>query len=110
MATLAIPHFEHTVNPVFFIGWLFPPGQQIGSPAQAQTAPKLLQTGFEEHGIKAMLSSLAVVPLALAAVFLWPVLFVALVLLLVGLTPFVVATRVLAFLRRGRPAAEVRRG
>jgi len=52
-----------------------------------------------------MLTSLAVVPLALVAVFLWPVLFMALVLLLVGLTPFVVATRMLAFLKRRRPAA-----
>jgi hypothetical protein len=43
-----------------------------------------------------------VVPLALLAVFLWPVLFVALILLLVGLTPFVIGLRVLATLRRGR--------
>jgi len=105
MATLAVPPFEQTVNPPFVFGWLFPPGQQIGPSAQAQSAPKLLQTGLEEHGLRAMLTSLAVVPLALVAVFLWPVLFMALVLLLVGLTPFVVATRMLAFLKRRRPAA-----
>jgi hypothetical protein len=49
---------------------------------------------------------LVVGPLALPlAVFLWPVLFVALVLLLVGLTPLVIGAKVLATLSRGRRAA-----
>jgi len=52
-----------------------------------------------------MLVWLAVGPAALLlVVFLWPVLLVALVLLLVGLTPFVVGLKVLATLRRGRRA------
>jgi hypothetical protein len=50
-----------------------------------------------------VLASLVVLPAALVAVVLWPVLFVALVLLLVGLTPFVaVGAAVLAPLRKGR--------
>jgi hypothetical protein len=47
-----------------------------------------------------------VVPLALAVVFLWPVVFVALVLLLLAMTPFAAGVAgVRAILPQGRRAA-----
>jgi len=104
MATLATPHITQPVNRL--LGLRLPPGKQIGPPAQAQPAPKFLQTDLEEPSIGPLLAWLAMGPLALLlVVFLWPVLFVAVVLLLVGLTPFVVGFKLLATLRHGRSAA-----
>jgi hypothetical protein len=104
MATLATPPFVQPVNRL--IGLLPPLGKQSGPPPRVQSAPKLLETGVTEPGLgKGMLAWLPVVPLALLAVPLWPLLFVALVLLLLGLTPFVLGLKLLATLRRGlRPA------
>jgi len=59
---------------------------------------------LDEPGLGARWAWLIVVPLLLAPL-LWPMLFVALVLLLVGLTPFVVGFRALTTLIRGRRAA-----
>jgi len=93
------------VQPVNRIaGLLPPPGKQISRPLRAQLVPEFVQTPLEEPGPEAMFAWL-LVPLTLLATFLWPVLFVAVVLLLVGLTPFVVGFKVLAFLSRGRRAA-----
>jgi len=104
MATLANPPIHRPVNRL--LGLRLPPGKQIGPPAQAQPAPKLLQTRPEEVGLVPLLAWLAMGPLTLLlVVLLWPVLFVAVVLLLVVLTPVVVAVKVLATLRRGRSAA-----
>jgi len=103
MATLATPPIAQPANRL--LGLRLPPGKQIGPPARPQPAPQPLQTRLEEPGLWAMLVWLAVGPAALLlVVFLWPVLLVALVLLLVGLTPFVVGLKVLATLRRGRRA------
>jgi len=81
--------------------------KQIAAPAQAQPATKLLETRLAEPGLGTMLPWLAVGMLAvLLVVPLWPVLFLAIVLLLVTLTPFVVGFKVLATLlhRSGVPA------
>ena len=104
MATLATPPVVQPVNRL--LGLRLPPGKQISPPAQAQPPPRLLQTRPEELGLVPLLAWLAIGPLALLlVVFLWPVLFVAVVLLLVGLTPVVGAVKVLATLRRGRSTA-----
>jgi len=104
MATLATPPTAQPVNRL--LGLRLPPGKQIGPLAQAQPPPKLLQTHLEEPCLGPLLVWLAVGPLVLLlVVFLWPILFVAVVLLLVGLTPFVVGLKVLATLRHGRHAA-----
>jgi len=103
MATLATSPFVQTGNGL--IGLLLPPGEQIGCPARAQPAASPGQTPLEEPGAGVALAWLAAVPLLLAPV-LWPVLFVAGVLLLVGLTPFVVGYKLLAALIHGRRAAD----
>jgi len=102
MATLAIPPSVEPVDRI--LGLLPPPGGQIGCSARAQPTPSPGQPSLEGPGLGAILAWLAAVPLLLAPV-LWPVLLVAVVLLLVGLTPFVVGFKVLAALRRGRHAA-----
>jgi hypothetical protein len=105
MATLATPPVVRPVNRL--AGLLPPPGKQISRPARAQPDAKRLQPCPEEGGPGAVLASLAVMALALVAVvLLWPVLFVALVVLIVGLSPFVaVGAGVRAILRFGRPLA-----
>jgi len=81
MATLATLPVVQPVNRIS--GLLPPPSKQI-------------QTCLEETDPGAILAGLAVVPLALLAVVLWPVLFMAGILLLVVLTPFVIGLWLLA--------------
>jgi len=102
MATLATAPFVQPVNRI--AGLLPPPGKEIGRPLRAQPTPGLVQIRQQEHGPEVMFAWL-LVPLALLATVLWPVLFAAVVLLVVGLTPFVVGFKVLTFLIRGRRAA-----
>jgi hypothetical protein len=105
MATLTTPP---PVQPVNRLVDLFPPeGQQVPRRAPLQLASNQLQAHLEEHGhLAAVLAVLVVVPLALLAVFLWPVVFVALVLCLVAITPFAAgAAGVRAILPTRRRAA-----
>ncbi len=81
------------------------PQEQSDHPGPARVAPICLRAvGPEERAVGAPVW-LLLAPLVLLAVPLWPVLFVALVLVLVGVTLPVVVLRALAALGRGRRAA-----
>jgi hypothetical protein len=106
MATLTTP--PPLVRPVNrLIGSLPPRGKPVSRPEPPQPTPKRLRASPVEHGPEAVVAPLVLAPLALVMVPLWPLVFGALVLLLVGLTPFVaIASGVRAILRHGRRVAE----
>jgi hypothetical protein len=102
MATVAIPPLLQPVNRLF-IGLLSPPEEPRSRPVQALAAPKPLQDHPKEPALGAVLTSLVVGALAPFVVALWPLIFVLLVLVFVGLSPFIaIGTGVKAILRHGR--------
>jgi hypothetical protein len=103
MFTLAIPPLVQPVNR--FIGLLPSPTKQFGCLAQARPVLQHLRDHPEEPVLGSLLSSLIGVALAFL-VLLWPVVFAALILFLVVVTPFAaIGAGVLAILRRGRRIA-----
>jgi hypothetical protein len=105
MATSLTPPVVQPVNRL--LGLLPPPGKYLSRPAPAQPDRKCYQACPEEDDPEGVLASLVMLLLALVALtLLWPIVFGALVLLLVGLTPFVVIGAGLrAILRHERRAA-----
>jgi hypothetical protein len=94
MATVGTPPREHDpVQPINRIaGLLPPPGAQVSRPARPQARPgrSRLEAGLRGLVWAILLAPPAAMAVALFAFLLMPGLFVALVLLLVGLAPFVV--------------------
>jgi hypothetical protein len=101
MATLATPPVMQPVNRLLDV-WP-PPDKQLSRPTRAPPEPKRLHPRAEKSDLAAA-AWLVVAPLALGVVVLWPMLFVALVLLLVVVSPLVaVSAGIRAILRhKGR--------